>query len=175
MILRTVADLPCHVDYPLIMDDGSINSRFRASDDLRKLIIQLRLHEVRAIGATEWLHEELDGIAKLRKGAEWQDLSTVKRLNCTRQGVRAIATPYRLQMQTPLQVAHSGLLAARDKFSTGSVTTSRILLGELTVPGPFGFGLRFADSQLGRVVLSRLGSTSLVAEWNPNKLGCVCQ
>lgn len=40
MILRTVADLPCHVDYPLIMDDGSINSRFRASDDLRKLIIQ---------------------------------------------------------------------------------------------------------------------------------------
>lgn len=67
-------------------------------------------------------------------------------------------------IQTPLQITHPALTAPCDHRSAEAVTTRRILIGELTVPGTFGFGLHFADVQLGRVIPSREGRPA----WWPN-------
>ncbi|WP_327097030.1 MBL fold metallo-hydrolase [Nocardia vinacea] len=54
-------------------------------------------------------------------------------------------------MQTPLQITQSELTAAVDDDPVASVATCRRLIDELTMPGVLGFGLHFADVQLGRV------------------------
>ncbi|MFI5540710.1 MBL fold metallo-hydrolase [Nocardia sp. NPDC051900] len=54
-------------------------------------------------------------------------------------------------MQTPLQITHPELTAAIDDDPAQSVTTSRAVIDQLTTPGTLGFGLHFADVQLGRI------------------------
>ncbi|MEV4237093.1 MBL fold metallo-hydrolase [Nocardia sp. NPDC049737] len=54
-------------------------------------------------------------------------------------------------MQTPLQITHPELTAAVDDDPAASVATCRRLIDELSAPGVLGFGMHFADVQLGRV------------------------
>ncbi|MGW5217391.1 MBL fold metallo-hydrolase [Nocardia sp. NPDC004085] len=60
-------------------------------------------------------------------------------------------------MQTPLQVAHPELTAAIDDDPAQSVTTSRAVIDQLSTAGTLGFGLHFADVQLGRITTAHDG------------------
>ncbi|MFI7671716.1 transposase [Nocardia sp. NPDC049526] len=65
-------------------------------------------------------------------------------------------------MQTPIQISHPHLTAAPDDDPAQSVNTAKWLLDELTAPYTLGFGLHFADVQLGSVT-----DIDGVSTWRP--------
>lgn len=126
------------------------------------------------VGDTEWGHRDLTFTAGI--SAEMLDtftahVSTIADGEEIFPGVHALAAPghsrghlaytitspgHRLiafgdAMQTPLQITHPELTAAVDDDPAASAATCRRLIDELTTPGVLGFGLHFADVQLGRV------------------------
>ncbi|MGY1960877.1 MBL fold metallo-hydrolase [Nocardia gipuzkoensis] len=66
-------------------------------------------------------------------------------------------------MQTPLQITHPELTAAIDDDPAASATTCRAVIDQLATPGTLGFGLHFADVQLGRVTTVHAGQL----RWQP--------
>ncbi|MFF7941602.1 MBL fold metallo-hydrolase [Nocardia gamkensis] len=132
------------------------------------------------IGDTEWQHRGL--AAATGASTEMLDVFTAQVLTVTDgeeifPGVHALALPghslghlgyvitspgHRLivfgdALQTPLQITHPELTAAIDDDPVRSVTTSRAVVDQLTTHGTLGFGLHFADAQLGRATTSHDG------------------
>ncbi|WP_329410746.1 MBL fold metallo-hydrolase [Nocardia vinacea] len=132
------------------------------------------------VGASEW--DQRDQAATTGISAEMLDtfsaqVHTIAGGEEIFPGVRALATPghslghlayditssrHRLivfgdAMQTPLQITHPELNAAVDANPTESTATARRLIDQLTQPDTLGFGIHFADVQLGRVTVDTSG------------------
>lgn len=138
------------------------------------------------IGDTEWEQRELavaDGASPEMIEVFAAQVRTIGDGEEIFPGVHAMATPghslghlaytisspgHRLiafgdAMQTPAQVTQPELTAAVDDDPAASVATCRRLIDDLTRPGVLGFGLHFADVQLGRVTVHPDGHRT----WQP--------
>lgn len=132
------------------------------------------------VGDTEWDHRDLahtSGISPEMLDTFTAHVNTIADGEEIFPGVHALATPghsrghlaytitspgHRLiafgdAMQTPLQITHPELRAAVDDDPAESESTSRRLINELTAPDTLGFGMHFADVQLGRVTTDTHG------------------
>ncbi|MFI6956620.1 MBL fold metallo-hydrolase [Nocardia sp. NPDC050408] len=137
------------------------------------------------VGDTEWDKRDLalvDGISPQMLDVFADHVNPIADGEDIFPGVRAIATPghslghtgfvissrgHRLiafgdAMQTPIQISHPHLTAAPDDDPAQSVNTAKWLLDELTAPYTLGFGLHFADVQLGSVT-----DIDGVSTWRP--------
>ncbi|WP_327116519.1 MBL fold metallo-hydrolase [Nocardia sp. NBC_01730] len=132
------------------------------------------------IGQTEWQHRDLaagDGASAELLDVFAAQVRTVTDGDEIFPGIYAMATPghslgqlayvigsggHRLivfgdAMQSPVQVTHPELTAAVDDDPALSARTCRHLLDELAEPYTRGFGMHFADVQLGRVTTNTDG------------------
>ncbi|WP_327100307.1 MBL fold metallo-hydrolase [Nocardia vinacea] len=132
------------------------------------------------VGDTEWAHRDLtvtDGINPEMLNVFTAHVNTIADGEEIFPGVRALATPghslghlayeitspsHRLivfgdAMQTPLQITHPELNAAADDDPAESTATACRLIDQLTQPDTLGFGIHFADVQLGRVTVGASG------------------
>ncbi|WP_338760794.1 MBL fold metallo-hydrolase [Nocardia vulneris] len=132
-------------------------------------------HAEVVVGTVEWAHRELaatDGTAPHMLEAFAAQVHTVTDGATILPGVQALATPghtlghtsYQISapngrrliafgdaMTTPLQISHPHLTTAADDDPDRSVTTARHLIAELTREDTLGFGIHFANVQLGHV------------------------
>ncbi|MFI6779216.1 MBL fold metallo-hydrolase [Nocardia sp. NPDC050412] len=138
------------------------------------------------VGDTEW--DQRDHTATAGISAEMLDtfsaqVHTIADGEEIFPGVRALATPghslghlaYEITsshnrlivfgdaMQTPLQITHPELNAAVDANPAESTSTARRLIDRLTQPDTLGFGIHFADVQIGRVTVDTGGERA----WQP--------
>ncbi|GAA5104760.1 MBL fold metallo-hydrolase [Nocardia iowensis] len=132
------------------------------------------------VGAVEWSHPELantDGVANEMLDVFASQVHTITDGQTILPGVEAIATPghtlghiaYSIgsggrrllafgdAIASPIQISHPHLTSASDDDPVRSVTTARHLINELSRDDTTGFGLHFADVQLGHVTQTSLG------------------
>ncbi|MEV6140501.1 MBL fold metallo-hydrolase [Nocardia sp. NPDC051990] len=132
------------------------------------------------VGDTEWDNRDFavtDGISPEMLDVFTAQVRTVADGEEIFPGVRALATPghssghlayditspghqlivFGDAMQTPLQITHPELSAAVDDNPAESTATTRRLIDQLTQPDTLGFGIHFADVQLGRVTTGTSG------------------
>ncbi|WP_051021547.1 MBL fold metallo-hydrolase [Nocardia araoensis] len=132
------------------------------------------------IGETEWQHRDLAaaaGVSSEMLDVFADQVHTIVTGKEIFPGVHAVSLPghslghlgyvitsigHRLivfgdAMQTPLQITHPELTGAIDDDPIRSVTTSRALVDQLTIPDTLGFGIHFADVQLGRIATTHDG------------------
>ncbi|MFF3224101.1 MBL fold metallo-hydrolase [Nocardia suismassiliense] len=133
------------------------------------------------VGAIEWSHPELaatDGVAPEMMEVFASQVRTIDDGETIAPGVDAIATPghtpghlaYRITsgrsrllafgdaLTSPIQIHHPHLSTAADDDPARSVTTARRLIEELSHADTTGFGIHFADVQLGRVTHTSQGN-----------------
>ncbi|WP_084497351.1 MBL fold metallo-hydrolase [Nocardia amamiensis] len=138
------------------------------------------------VGDTEWEQRDLafaDGASPEMIDVFAAQVRTIGDGQEIFPGVHAVATPghslghlaytitspgHRLivfgdAMQTPLQITHPELTGAMDDDPVESLATCHRLINELATPGVLGFGLHFADVQLGRVTIHPDGHRT----WQP--------
>ncbi|MBF6427876.1 MBL fold metallo-hydrolase [Nocardia cyriacigeorgica] len=138
------------------------------------------------VGDTEWHHRHLattDGITPEILDTFADRVRTITDHQQVAPGIHATTTPghslghltYTLTatrhrviafgdaLQTPLQVRHPELTAALDDDPDASRTTARRLVDDLSTPGTLGFGIHFADTQLGHVTTTPTGTRT----WQP--------
>ncbi|MEV6338754.1 MBL fold metallo-hydrolase [Nocardia vinacea] len=132
------------------------------------------------VGDNEWDHRDLaltSGISPEMLDTFTAHVNTIADGEEIFPGVHALATPghslghlayditsagHRLiafgdAMQTPLQITHPELSGAVDEDPAESTATARRLIHQLTQPDTLGFGIHFADVQLGRVTVDTSG------------------
>ncbi|SUE28937.1 Metallo-beta-lactamase superfamily [Nocardia farcinica] len=138
------------------------------------------------VGETEWQRQDLaiaDGAAPEMLDVFASQVRTVADGQEIFPGVHVMAAPghslghlayiiaspgHRLiafgdAMHTPLQITRPDLTSAADDDPIAASNTSRQLISEMTAPGTLGFGMHFADTQLGRVAASAEGKSI----WEP--------
>ncbi|WP_433678316.1 MBL fold metallo-hydrolase [Nocardia sp. CA-119907] len=132
------------VDVPVLVGNTEWDQRDLAvADGASPAMIDILAAQVRTIGDDEEIFPGVHAMAT--PGHSLGHLA----YTITSPGHRLIA--FGDAMQTPLQITHPELTAAVDDDPAASVATCHRLIDELATPGVLGFGLHFADVQLGRV------------------------
>lgn len=131
-------------DIPVLVGDTEWEQRDLAfADGASPEMIDVFATQVRTIGDGEEIFPGVHAMAT--PGHSLGHLA----YTITSPGHRLIA--FGDAMQTPVQITHPELTATVDDDPGESVATCRRLIDELAMPGVLGFGLHFADAQLGRV------------------------
>ncbi|AVH20315.1 MBL fold metallo-hydrolase [Nocardia cyriacigeorgica] len=133
------------------------------------------------VSETEWRYRHLtaiDGVAPDICESFTLDIRTIAHGDEIFPGIQATATPghslghlaYTITtsaeriivfgdaLQTPLQITHPELTSAVDDDPDAARSTARRLVDELSVAGTLGFGMHFADAQLGQVATTEDGT-----------------
>lgn len=141
------------------------------------------------VGAVEWTHPELaatDGVANQMLDVFASQVDIIADGETVLPGVQAFATPghtlghmsyviasggRRLialgdALTSPIQISHPHLTTAVDDDPARSVTVARHLIDELARDDTSGFGIHFADVQMGHVAQTSSGRQWIPAQKN---------